>query len=204
MQSWIGGFAFCNEKEISKCYAKDIIEEKSSGDYVALAGFVENNLDKIKYCYADSEIISNSSFARIGGFVQVSNKNISSSYATGKIIAKTARLIGGFISYSANGNTISDSFAAMEISYESVVNLGAFGGETLDGAWYEKCHYNADCAIMQNGVAVDYTETNANISPLRANTLYSAETLFDSLFWNKDVWVVDGINPPKLLWETVL
>ena len=192
-----GGFVSVNNNEINRCSAKGIINQ-SNTTTARLGGFVLENTAIIKDCYAESEINCATANSAIGGFAYASSKNISSSYAISKITVDKAVTIGGFIAANQANSTINACFASTDITYTtSVTNLGAFAGTTASNSYYEKCHYNSDCKIMQGETEVEYEETNANVSALSGAELYSAATIFDSLWWNKDIWVVDGVNPPK-------
>ena len=194
----LGGFVSVNNNEINRCSAKGIVNEQGGATTARLGGFVSENTAIIKDCYAESEINCVSSNSSIGGFAYASSKNISSSYAISKITVDKAVSVGGFIAENQANSTINACFASTDITYTtSVTNLGAFAGKTASNSYYEKCHYNSDCKIMQGETEVEYEETNENISALSSAELYSAATIFDSLWWNKDIWVVDGVNPPK-------
>lgn len=204
VKHWVGGFAYNNIEEgsIEHCYAKtEIVANGCSSTEVAIGGFVENNSALVKDCYADSSIETNNKNAQVAGFAQVSSKTISTSYAIGTITVQTVKSIGGFVMKNAQNNTINGCFSAMNISYENVTNFGVFATITEDGSYYEKCHFNADCRVMHGLVEEEIVETNNNISALSEERLYSTETLYDSLRWGKDVWNVDGENPPTLFWE---
>lgn len=198
MYSYIGGFVSVNNNEINRCSAKGIVNEQGGATTARLGGFVSENTAIIKDCYAESEINCAAANSSIGGFAYSSSKNISSSYAISKITVDKAVSVGGFIAENQANSTINACFASTDITYTtSVTNLGAFAGITASNSYYEKCHYNSDCKIMQGETEVEYEETNANVSALSGAELYSAATIFDSLWWNKDIWVVDGVNPPK-------
>jgi len=195
---YVGGFTQSNSGEINGCFAKGVINEQGGATTALLAGFVQESTTIIKDCYAESEINCATANSSIGGFAYASSKNISSSYAISKITVDKAVTIGGFIAENQANSTINACFASADITYTtSVTNLGAFAGKTASNSYYEKCHYNSDCKIMQGETEVEYEETNENISALSSAELYSAATIFDSLWWNKDIWVVDGVNPPK-------
>ncbi len=204
VKHWIGGFAYNNIEEgsIEHCYAKtEIIANGCSSTEVAIGGFIENNSALIKDCYADSCIETNNRNAQVAGFAIVSSKMISTSYAIGTITVQTVKSVGGFIMKNAQNNTINGCFSAMNIFYENVTNFGVFATITEDGSYYEKCHFNANCKVMHGLMEEEIVETNNNVSALSEERLYSTETLYDSLRWSKDVWNVDGENPPTLFWE---
>lgn len=201
MYSYIGGFVQTNSGSgaINRCFAKTTINEQGNTNRLWLGGFVSENTAIIKDCYAESEINCTTANSSIGGFAYVSSKNISSSYAISKITVDKAAAVGGFIAANASGNTVNACIASADITYTtSVTNLGAFAGTTASDSYYEKCYYNSDCKIMQGETEVEYEETNENISALSSAELYSAATIFDTLWWNKDIWVVDGVNAPML------
>ncbi len=194
----IGGFVSINNNGINSCSAKGIINEQGGASEVTLGGFVYQNKELIKDCYAESEINCTTANSFIGGFAQISSKNISTSYAVSKITVDKAVTVGGFIAENQANSTINACFASTDITYTtSVTNLGAFAGTTASGSYYEKCYYNSDCKIMQGETEVEYEETNVNIFALSGAELYTEAVIFDTLWWNKDIWVVDGVNPPK-------
>ena len=195
-EHWLGGFVQQNYGEINRSFAKGKIDEKTA--YAAIGGFSQTNSSLIKDCYADCEIISTSNNVNIGGFTHRNSEVISSSYAIAKITAGSVNRIGGFVAANETNGTINACFAKSEIVYTNATNANAFVGLTSSGAWYEKCHYATETTIMKGEEAVEYVESSMNVSGLTLAELYTETVLFESLRWNKDIWTVDGVNPPAL------
>ena len=200
----LGGFARLNgaSGEINRCYAKGVINENGQlSEDVHIGGFVQNNSEMIKDCYAKCEINSVTANSVVGGFASLSSKTISSCYAVAKITIGKATAVGGFIAGNQTNNTINASVVKAEIKYTSATNAGPFAGLTQSGSWFEKSHYSADCKLICGEEEVIYEGVFEGLSKVESEKLFSTELLVDSLRWDTTIWVIDGENAPRFIYE---
>ena len=201
---YIGGFTRLNGAggQINRCYAKGVINENGQKtNEIYIGGFVQNNSEMIKDCYAKCEINSVSAGSVVGGFASISSKTISSSYSVAKITVGNATTVGGFIAENNTNNTVNASVVKAEIRYVSATNIGLFAGITQSGSWYEKSYFSADSKLIRSEEEVTHEETNAGISVIENENLFSTNLLVKQLCWDTTIWVVDGINYPKFIYE---
>ena len=201
-----GGFVCENTGDISESIARGSIEFGGSASSCNVGGFVRLNSGVISDCYSDTTIKTTTTVGGyVGGFVSHNTKYIMFSYALGSIDTKCNGNIGGFVGYSDTNAEITNSFAVVDVTTVAG-NVGAFVGNVVSGnSSVANCYYSSEVVITKNGVVSEPTTVTGVLSTETAN-LYSVQYLQGKMYWNDEanVWNIDGVNAPTLLWEPVV
>ena len=197
----IGGIAAFNGGELSLCRSAGTVRSQAHRN--AAGGLVSVNSDsgKIINSYSTSDVTANGgnlhTFA--GGFVAQNSGNIRMCYAAGSVTAEYTYRVGGFVGHNAETGTIGYCYTATDLAL---------------GAANENCVFVDlnDGTITSSACAEDitYTAGGANVSPvgtqgvtlkLTAADIYTADYLFNSLYWDSLSWNITGEAHPTLFFE---
>ncbi len=143
---------------------------------------------------------SGASGAQVGGFVGRNEAKVMTSYASGNVTSTVSASTGGFVGYSNDGSTISQSFAMGDVSKPSG-NTGAFVGTHGNTSATLYCYYLSNATLTVGGVHTEHVTENKNVVGKSYIELLSEELLIGSLEWNDGDWILLFDESPILAWE---
>lgn len=202
----IGGVVYNNTANgtITKCFADGkVTDETANFDVAGAAGFCYTNSGTIENCYTNFDIETNSVGGEYyGGFVGVNYHAVANCYTATNITTKGQCAIGGFVGVLADQGTIGASFCLGNISCtnENESQVDAFNGGTRDGGT-NFCYYSKEMLIEVNKAKKDTVEEDIAIQEKTFDDLMTVATLVEEdggMFWDTNVWNIDGFNPPTL------
>lgn len=162
------------------------------------AGFCYTNSGTIENCYTNFDIETESTGGDVyGGFVGVNYHAVTNCYTATNITTKGECSIGGFVGVLADNGTIGGSFCLGNITCTYDGKLDAFDGGFRDGGALS-CFYSADMVISVNSAIKVTEEENIAIQVKTYDELMSAALLVEEMFWETDIWNIDGYNAPTL------
>ena len=199
--AYVGGVVYNNTTNgtITKCFADGIVKDKTGNfSTVGAAGFCYTNSGTIENCYTNFDIETNSTGGEYyGGFVGVNYHAVTNCYTATNITTKGQCNIGGFVGVLADNGTIGGSFCLGNITCTYDGKLDAFDGGFRDGGALS-CFYSADMVISVNSAIKVTEEENIAIQVKTYDELMSTALLVEEMFWETDVWNIDGYNAPTL------
>ena len=166
-----------------------------------VVGELESNTTKVKNCYATGTICVAKSAAEnllIGGFVGDNSGTISNSYSDVNIRIdenNSAEDAGIFCGRNESAGTISGCFALGKFETASYNQVNFFVGNQAGAVRF--CYY-ADTAekLDLNGNPIAITENFAATET--ESNLFSQSMLADELFWNAELWNINGESAPTI------
>ena len=196
---YMAGVVDCNTGTVTESYAKSTLENTGNGSTVQIGGFIRRNEGFITDCYAETVIQNNTTSGYVGGFVAHDLNEIERCYVSGTISGTSTNYVGGFVGYTDTNSKIKASFSTVNITGTSA-KMGIFvGGFASESSTFKRCYYAQEATVMNGENAVTSTSVTG-VNSMAEATLYLSTTLVDSLYWKTDVWVIDDVTAPTLVW----
>jgi hypothetical protein len=108
-----------------------------------------------------------------------------------------ASTVGSFIGYTY-GTTITNCYATGAIENQSG-ETGTFAGHISTSGTVKSCITTLTGAFNGGGSGSKINNANANDHTL--DELKSADLLCDKLYFDNEIWVIDGKELPRLAWQ---
>ncbi len=185
--------SFSDGAEISGAYVHN------SHDRTGIGGVVGRNAGtgKVSDCYS-KDFISTARDVVTGGFVGTNSGIVQTSYvldASLRVeITTNTWFIGGFAGYNHTTATIRNCISKVTLDLPAdIAYCRQFAGDTV--GIMVSCFVSDEGKLIISGTEGEaHPDTNAT---LKADAeLFTAEFLVDELYWNDEVWKIDGVNPP--------
>ncbi len=197
-----GGFVGRNEGSIANSSAIGSIDI-SCGGGSQIGGFVGYNVGAdavIRGSHSALTISQSGTAGNVGGFVGRNDAKVMTSYASGDVASASSPNSGGFVGYSNDGSTISQSFCMGNVQKPSGATGSFVGAHGTTSVTY-RCYYLSNATLVVGGVHIEHTTENKNVVGKTYIELLSEELLIGSLEWNDGDWILLFDETPILAWE---
>ena len=202
-----GGIVSINkeEGEVYSSFAEGKITASGNIDSYAVGGFVAENRGIIYNCYSILDSNDNTLEVFLGGFCGTNLAVIRNCFAFATIKTVNIGYYGGFVGHNASTGEIISSLCDVNLEYTQNSNgankIESFVGESVFGSFVSQSYFTTDAVNIFNNEQVEITNSLSTVSYTNRENLYSSEFLIEQLRWDATIWVVDGVNLPRLIWE---